>query len=390
MPSSLRSERAALSTVFALFGVSIGSWISRIPAVTESLGLSKGQLSAVFIAGTIGMLGALYPTSKVIARIGSRSVVLPAASVLLASVALLGVAPSRPWLAAGMFCVGAAGATLNVAINAQGVAVEQLCGRPVMPTFHAGYSFGAMGGAAIGGLAAAAGVGPAAHFPTVAAVLAAVCVVAARFLLDTPRVQAPPRAVAVWRSPGLLLVAAIAFLSFLSERAAGDWSALFMRESIGTSEALAAGAYTAFGLAMGTGRLLGGRMVALLGRRGVVRWGGMLAAAGLTLPLLAPSPLAGIIGLGVFGLGLASMVPVAMSAAGNLPDVPAEQGVAGVVVAGWSASLVGPPLLGNLADLTSLPAALSLVVIAALCLSLLGGRIPIARKTDAPPPALVG
>ncbi|MFI5841334.1 MFS transporter [Catenuloplanes sp. NPDC051500] len=373
----MTKARLATALLFLLYGTLIGVWTARIPAVKERLGLSDGLLSLALLALAAGAIVGMQVVGTLVDRHGTRRVLTPVAVVdgfLLLPVAL---APNLATLALALFAFGVVHGTLNVAMNARGVEVERAWGSPIMSSFHAAYSIGGFLGAAVGGAFAAAGAGPAVTFASVAVVLAGV----AAWAVAVPFTPQPHPATGVRQNPGplrgVLLLGALAFCALIGEGAAADWSTVYVRETLGGSPALAAGAYAAFFAAMTVGRLAGDPLTARYGPVAVVRAGGLLAAAGLALGLLIAHPVAGVIGFGFLGAGLSSIAPQVFSAAGaRNPDRPARA-IARAASIGWLGFFAGPVLIGGVAATTSLRVALLIPV-------LLAAVIVVAARSVAP------
>jgi fucose permease len=168
----------------------------------------------------------------------------------------------------------------------------------------------------------------------------------------------------------------MSFCAFLAEGAMADWSAVYLRDDLGASPALAGGGFAAFSLAMAVGRFSGDRLVARLGPGRLLRLSGGLAAAGLAAALLVGRPVAAILGAGVAGLGLANSVPVLFGAAGRISGIAPGGGLAAVVTAGYGGFLAGPPAIGLVADAIGLPAALGLVALACAFIAMAAGLVP--------------
>jgi MFS family permease len=369
--------RLAVTVVFLAHGALFGTWVSRIPAVKGDLGLSEGELGVALFVGALGTLATLPPAGWAVSRAGSRPGVTLALPAFAAILPLLALAPTLPALALGLFVFAGTGAVLDVAMNAHGLQVERRGGRPLLSSFHAAWSFGGLGAAAVGGLVAAAGVGPVANFAGAALVLGGTGIAASRLLLptdvDRPQVpigfRRPPRALAV--------LALLGFCGLVAEGAAADWSAVYLSESLGSGPALAALGFAVFSLAMATVRLAGDRLTEQWGPAALTRRGGLVAAAGLTGALLIGVPWAALVGFACMGAGLAAVVPLVFRAAGSVPGFPAGAGIAAVTSVGYAGFLVGPPVIGGLAELAGLPWALGLVV------ALLGVLVLLAGRTQA-------
>jgi MFS family permease len=371
--------------VFFTNGVVIGTWVVRIPAIKERLGLGEGLLGVVLLGAAVGALVAMPVVGALVSRFGSRRVVGVSALALTVVLPAPGLAPSLPLLVLAVVLLGAANGGLDVAMNAQAVAVERGYGRPIMSSFHAAWSFGGLGGAALGGLLASRGVGPLPHFAAVAVLAVIAFVVAYGALLPsgadasregTPAFARPTRA--------LLGLGIISFCVLLGEGAMGDWSAVYLDDTLRTGPGFAAAGYAAFSLSMAFGRLFGDRLTELLGPATLVRACGAIAAVGLGIALAAAQPLVALAGFACAGAGFSIIFPTALSAAGRTAG-PTGPALAAVTTAAYTGFLVGPPFIGFLAELTDLGYSLYLVVALSTAVIILAGAVnPTSGKTNDP------
>jgi MFS family permease len=381
----LRTARAAVLAVFFTNGVVIGTWVVRIPAIKDRLGLSEGLLGVVLLGAAVGALVAMPVVGALVSRFGSRRIV--GVSALALTVALLtpGLAPSLPLLVLAVALLGAANGGLDVAMNAQAVAVEQGYGRPIMSSFHAAWSFGGLGGAALGGLLASWGIGPLPHFSAVA-VLATIAFVAAYGALLPSAADASEEGTPAFARPtrALLGLGIISFCVLLGEGAMGDWSAVYLDDTLRTGPGFAAAGYAAFSLSMAFGRLFGDRFTELLGPVTLVRTCGAIAAVGLGIALAAAQPLVALAGFACAGAGFSIVFPTALSAAGRTGG-PTGPALAAVTTAAYTGFLVGPPFIGFLAELTGLGFSLYLVVALSTAVIILAGAVNTkSPKTNQP------
>jgi predicted MFS family arabinose efflux permease len=379
--AELRRARVGVALTFLLTGVVFGSWSARLPAIKQALDLGDGGLGVAFMGLNAGAVVGLQLGGALVPMTGSRTalrVALPLYAAALAGPALAG---DLVTLTAALFALAAVNSVVDVAMNAHGVVVERGYRRPVMSSFHAMYSLGGTGGAALGALAAAGGLGRAPHFLAVAAVGAAVAVRASGLLLPAradlagasgrlPRRRtALVAALAGGWSGRVVALGALGFCLLLAEGSAYDWAAVYLRDGVGASAGAAAAGVATFSAAMTAGRLAGDRVAARLGPVAAFRAGALLAGAGFGAALLVGSPAAGLAGLGLFGAGLSLTFPLAISAAGR-QDGAAAVAVARVSTLGYLGAFVGPGLIGALAGPLGLPAALgvpaALVAAAAL------------------------
>jgi hypothetical protein len=270
---------------------------------------------------------------------------------------------------------------LDVTMNAHGVAVERRYGRPILASFHAGFSAGGLAGGALGALAAGANLDVRVHLAIVAALAAVTGLVWSRRFLPGGEDTLPREAPVLVRPPRRLwALGFLAFACLLIEGASADWSAVYMRDSLGSSAAVAALAFTAFSVTMTIGRLTGDRLVERSGPHRIVRAGGLIGAAGFGAALLAGVPAAGIAGFACLGIGMASVVPIVFRAAGSAPGISPGVALAAVSSMGYLGFVVGPSLIGGLAGLIGLPTALGVLV-------LLGATVSVGARATCEPQA---
>jgi HAD superfamily hydrolase (TIGR01509 family) len=373
----MREARVALTFVFLADGVMVGSWASRIPAVKDGLGLTTSQLGVALFAMSLGALVSMPLAGWLDERVGSARIALVALLGGGSSLWLAGVAGSLGALVGALALFGAGFGAVNVAGNAQGIALERAYGRSILSSFHAAFSAGGLIGAAAGGLAAARGVEPPAHFAAVAVTLALVAFGAGRLL---PRADVGCETFALVRPPrALLLLGCAAFFTLLAEGAAADWSAVYLRGSLGSTAAFAALGYTAFSLAMVASRLAGDRLDETIGPAALAGGGGVVSAAGLAAALAIGTTPAALVGFAAMGAGLGVMVPVIFRTAGTTPGVTPGIGIAAVSTIGFLGFLAGPPAIGIAADVIGLRAALAVVVVASVLAAGLSWRVIAAR-----------
>jgi MFS family permease len=385
-----------VSVAFLVHGAVIANWVPRVPAVKAALGTSDGPLGLAMLGLGVGAAASLLVAGRVVARFGSRPVVRVAGVAVCASLAGPGLAGDLPLLAVTLGLVGATSGLLDVAMNAHGALVERGYGRSIMASLHGLWSVGGLLGAVTGGLAARAGWSPARHFAVAALCLGATVVVGTRRLLPAAADAAPTGPVPAapgapvqgpggpredgstpgrgsgvpWSAP-LLVLGVVGFSSFFGEGSAHDWSAIYLHDVLDTSAGMAAAGFGAFSLAMAAVRFAGDRLSARFGPVRLVRASGLVAATGFGLGLLAHQPLAGVAGFALLGAGLACVVPVTFSAAGHLGGGLAGVAISRVAAISYLATFVGPPVIGLVADLTSLTVALAIPValagVVALC-----------------------
>lgn len=372
-----RAARTAVTVAFFASGAAYGSFVSRIPALKEKLGAGEAELGLVLLAGAVGAVIVLPAAGWLAGRVGSRRVTRGALLAVAASLPLLALAPALIAFAIAFAVFGACTSTLDLAMNAHGVAVEERYARPIFSSFHASWSLGGLTAAGAGGVAAALDVSPLAQLSGVALIVAAIFVWSARGLL--PREADAQPAGSGFRRPSsaLLALAALAFAGLLAEGAAADWSGVYLRDSVGTSEAAATVGFAAFAATMTLGRVVGDRLTEAWGPVALTRRAGLLASAGMALALGMGGAATGVAGFACLGIGLATIVPTVFRAAGRRASSPGA-GIAAVSTVGYSAFLVGPPAIGFLAEAIGLRAALTVLVALCLLIVALAGSTRVA------------
>ena len=359
-----RAARLAVLTLFFVNGTVLSSWFPYIPLVQERLGLSEGVLGLALLGTAVGAITAMPLAGIFIARLGSQHVMRVATVVFCLSLPLPVLAPSLPLLVLALVLFGAGNGAMDVAMNAQAVGVEKAHGGAIMSSFHALFSVGGLVGSSLGGLLIFMGVSSALHVLFITFVFGLTGLVALRWLWIDRAEDAEAGGPTFVRPTGpLLALGVLAFFVLVGEGAVADWSAVYLTNALGTGAGLGAVGFAAFSLMMAVGRFTGDRMVARFGPVPLMRLSATLAAVGLGAGLLIGQPVAAIIGFGCVGLGLSNLIPILFSAAGRTPGVNAGTAIAAVSSAGYFGFLAGPPLIGLLAEATSLPLALGLVVL---------------------------
>ncbi|HUO09802.1 MAG TPA: MFS transporter [Phycisphaerae bacterium] len=377
--TAAQRARGATLAIFFIQGAVFATWVSRIAVVQERLGLSNSRLGLALLAISLAGMVAMPVTGRVVARVGSRAAVRVAVMLYCLMLLLPGVAGNYAELWAGLFGLGAMFGVMNVAINSQAVVVERAYGRPIMAGFHALFSLGGMAGAAVGGLMAARGVPVLMHFAMAAGVLGTVGAVAAPMMLAEPaREGTHEEHGSGWRAflhPRLLMLGVVAFCVLVGEGAMADWTAVYLHRGLGTGLGFAAAGYAAFSLAMTGGRLVADRVTAAIGPVHFVRYGAALAAVGLAVGLASHVPMVALLGFACAGAGFSGICPILFSAGGRTKGVAPSEGIAAVATMGFVGFLIGPPVIGVVADWTSLTWGLGVVVLASGVAAGLAGRV---------------
>jgi MFS family permease len=387
VPAQLRAARLGVALCFFLNAVFYANLVPRLPEVKADLGLSNASLGAALAALPLGALLAGLTSAAFIRRFSSARVATAGLVLLGLSLWAVAVAPNWPALAAALLLAGALDAVIDVAQNAHGLRVQRLYRRSILNGFHGIWSIGAVSGGLLGSAAAGLGIPLVVHLGTSAIVFGVLALWAFRVLLPgdddadrdaepepadegTPAVQQSHA-----RGTAVLTLAALGVLAACGafvEDAGASWSALYLRTELAAGAAAAGLGFVALQGAMTVGRLTGDRAVDRFGQRRVVQVGGALTAVGMGAALTLPSIPTTLAGFALAGLGVATLVPAVYHAADELPGLRRGTGLA---VINWLLRigfLLSPPVIGVLADATSLRVALLVVVVAGMGALLLG------------------
>jgi predicted MFS family arabinose efflux permease len=343
----LKSAQIATYLAFFAAGFGVSCWAPLIPFAKQRLHLDEGSLGMLLLSLGVGSVVAMLFSSRLIHLFGVRPVVTGGGLGMAALLPILAAAGSRSILASALFGFGGCLGLMDVAMNIHALEVEKRTGRPQMSGFHGLFSVGGFAGSAVMTMLLTRGILPLPATLACAAGLLICTLILDRGLLRSSEV---PHGIVV-------LLALLAATMFLVEGAILDWGALFMTESGFARPESAGVAFLLFSVAMTAGRLSGDYINARAGDRAVLLWGGIVAAGGFTLTLVASG--AGVAGAGFFviGLGAANIVPVLIRLAGAQTAMPAALAVAAVTTAGYGGQLLGPAGVGFVAKAIGLKGA---------------------------------
>ncbi|AXI81094.1 MFS transporter [Peterkaempfera bronchialis] len=379
--TAVQRARVAVAVVFALHGAVTGSFATRIPWMQERLHLSSGELGVALMMPAIGASLAMPLASRIVHRYGGRAAVRGLLALWCAALALPAAAPGLPWFCPALLLFGATAGMADVAMNAQGVEVEQRFGRSIMSGLHGMWSVGGLVASGFGVLAAHAGIDARLHLGVMAALLVVGGRLVCRHLLDVrpaAEEEAPPRFALPPRSA--LAIGLVGFCAVFAEGGSADWCAVYLRDITGASAGVAAACYSGFAFTMAGARLAGDAVVRRLGPVRTVRLSGAVATVGGLLVVVSESPALAIPGFALLGVGIAVVVPLAFAAAGKSGPNP-SQSIAGVATITYTSGLVAPAAIGLLAQATSLTVSFMLVTALVSALVLSAGALRRAAVT---------
>jgi len=371
---SLGGASRALRTQFFVMGVLFATWGVHVPIVKAHYGLGEQALALAMLASGVGALAALAYAGRIVGRYGPRAIAAAMGCVSCVAIASLEVSTQYAALLVVMLVFGSFGSLFDVSLSTEASEIERLTGKPLMSGFHGMFSLGGMAGAGLGSAVPALGLSPQAHLLTATGACALAVLVASRAMLPVPdHAGEEKHPLSLPRGP-LMLLGVLAAMGLIAEGAIYDWSVLFMKQERASDASTAALAYASFSAAMAAGRFAGDWVRARVVPRRLLRASGALAAAGMALTLAVPSPNVALIGYALVGLGLSNVVPMLFSAASQVPGVSPAHGIAAVSGVGYLGMMAGPPLIGLIAEHTSLTTGLLVVVVFAVFMGLSAKR----------------
>ncbi|WP_411557378.1 MFS transporter [Plantibacter sp. MPB07] len=391
----LLAWRNAIFVIFALSGLSIATWVARLPAIRDNLDLTTGTVGLLILGMSIGSILGLIASQHILGRLGPRHGMQLTLGLIAVGLLLIGIGaslvPTAGIVLVGLIIFGFGNGALDVMMNVEGAAAEQELGKTVMPLMHACFSFGTVAGAGLGALASAAGLEVFWHALVMAVVIAIVAVVAVRFVpaeqVVADELDEAPKApwrerlresLSVWADGRLILIGVIMLGMAFAEGSANDWLALAVVDGHEQSNTTGALVYGVFVTAMTVGRIVGGPLIDRFGRVPVLQVSAAAAIAGLVLFILTPVTGLMVLGTVLWGLGASLGFPVGMSAAADDSKRAAAR-VSAVAMIGYCAFLVGPPLIGILGDAIGLLNALFVVLV---LIVFAGLASPAARESS--------
>ena len=347
-------QQYALPVLFTLFGVIMGSWAGRIPALAERVQVSHSALSMVLLCGGLGAVISYPISSFLMGRFGARKTLLVSGLALLAVLVSIGMAPTVPLLMMAVLGLGITASTFDVAINSAATKREKQSGKSELSKLHGLGCAGGLAGATLGSLMASLKIAPATHFVMLAAPLAMLLWMGFSMLeADDSVEKVEKKSFSLPRGP-LALLGLLGFLGSMSEGSIADWSGVFLKEHFGASDGLAPLALSSFSVMMLMSRMVGDKLKVRFGAQRLVTLGSLVSACGLFFAVMAPNAYFALGGFAIAGLGLSLLFPFVFSAAGAQGPI----ALAGVASMAYSGSLMGPPVIGAVAHYVGMQAAI--------------------------------
>ncbi|RZL88605.1 MAG: MFS transporter [Variovorax sp.] len=363
--------RWASRTQFFGSGFIFATWGVHIPTVKAHYGVNEAELGLAMLAAGVGALLGLTQASPWIGRHGARGTAGLCGAVYALLLAGLLAMPGYAALLALLAVFGVVTSVFDVAINTEAAQLELRTGQPLMSGMHGMFSLGGMAGAVTGSAALAAGMAPQQHLILVAATMAFSIALSARWMLPKEATGFAAESERGFRLPhgALAVLGVLAALGLIAEGAIYDWSVLYLKQELDSPQEQAALAYASFSAAMAAARFGGDAMRARFAPAVLLRGSALLAAGSMTLALLADTPWVALASFAGVGIGFANVVPILFAASARVPGVEPARGIAAVSAAAYLGFMAGPPAIGFLAQISSLTAALYVVVAFAVALA---------------------
>ena len=389
MVESAKTAQRAVAAYFLANGIVMGAWVPHVPDRARDLHLDPGALGWTLLASGLGAVLAMPIAGRMTARVGSRAVCRAAGIAFPIMLSAVVLAPTVFLLALAFLCLGISGASMDVAMNAQGIAVEEQLGERTISRLHGMWSIGGFIGAAITSFLLSLHIAAQVIVLSFSALVILLVVVATPHLFTRAEEGLHEQPHALRPHGRLLLLGLVAFVSMVCEGSIADWSGLYLRVVRDAGHGVSGYGYAAFAALMVTGRLAGDSIVARIGEERTLLAGGLLAAVGLGIVIGSGwehmnGMLWWLIGFALVGAGIANGSPVIYRTAGRVRDVPAGAGIATTVGIGYAGLLAGPPGLGFVGKHAGLTSIL-ICVMALCCVMAYGSRLVRGLATHTAP-----
>ncbi|MFC3881788.1 MFS transporter [Algoriphagus namhaensis] len=367
----LKKRRIALGSLFFFLGLCFASWASRIPEIQSKFDLSEGQLGTLLLCLPIGSVLGLPIAGWLVHKYGSRVVIIWGGALYAIALPLVGLSPTTWAIALVLVLFGLLGNVMNIAVNTQALALEDDYGRSILASFHGLWSSAGFVGAGIGAAMIFLTLSPSTHFLFITILSFFIIFLARPFVVK--EAKAPSGGGLVLKKPDdlLLRVGLISFLGMMCEGCMFDWSGVYFKKVVLADPTLVATGYVVFMGAMASGRFLSDRLTARFGKVQIIRFSGLLIFSGLILAVLMPYYWVATLAFLMVGFGVAAIVPLSYSIAGRSKIYSPGVALAIVSTIAFFGFLLGPPLIGFIADLFNLKVSFALIALNGLGIMIL-------------------
>jgi MFS family permease len=375
--------RLTVTLFYFSMGVMFASWASRIPDIKTKLHLNDALFGTILFAMPVAQFLMMTFSGKLVTRFGSRKIILIALPLYSLCLCNIGLVREGWQLAIALFLFGLTGNLCNISINTQGVAAERIYHRPIMASFHGGWSIAGFTGALVGLTMINLKVVPYWHFVTVILFVWTIIWFNHKYLLEGKTAtdpDVPKRKFFNRPDKALVQLGIIGFCSMASEGAMFDWSGIYFKDVVKAPSSLVILGYTSFMIMMASGRFLADFMISKIGRKKLMQICGIMISTGLYMAVLFPYLITSTIAFMLVGLGVSSIVPSVYSAAGRHTKVPPGIALATVASVSFLGFLMGPPLIGYISQAAGLRYSFAVIGIFGIGITLMVSRINLLNS----------
>lgn len=358
-------DAVAIGLVFMTVSILFGSWVTRIPDMKSNLNLNEGTLGLSLLGMSIGALIMMPFSAWIMSKVGTGKTMFFGIIIATLTMALPAFATSFWTLVMFLFVAGLFHGLTDVAMNAAAATIEQSQRIRILSTCHGMFSLGGMFGAILGSYLAGYGVSVQVHLMSLSIIMVVVILLISKSLLNVEDAEIEKGKLFVIPSGALIGLAIVGFIIMMSEGAIADWSAIYIKDYLNGTAAIAGLGFAGFSLTMALGRFIGDSIIPKYGSRKIIQVGSTLGAIGLALVIFIPNIYVAILGFTIVGLGFSCVVPILFSAAAKVPGIASGTGIAAVTTSGIFGFLIGPPAIGFIAHEFNLTIALGCVMVLA-------------------------
>jgi len=371
-PRSKATLRMVVGVMFFLAGLCFASWASRIVTVQQTLGLTDAALGAILFSLPVGLMLSLPFSGWIITVIGSKRLLIISLTFYCLALVSLSLAQNIFQLIGCLVLFGFSSNSVNISVNTQAVAAEELYKKPIMASFHGLWSLAGFTGAGIGTFMIGNNIRPLYHFIFIAVVTIFTIAIVARYLKNDKVASSGP--VFVKPDSSLITLGIIAMCSMICEGAMFDWSVIYFKKVVLAPTALLGAGFTAFMCTMAGGRFIADWFARTYGLKRILQISGSLTVTGLLIAVIFPYFYTAMAGFLLVGAGVSSVVPMVYSAAGKSKTMAPGVALAAVSTIGFIGFLFGPPIIGFIAGLATLRASFVFIALMGSCVVILSTR----------------
>ncbi len=381
IPVNKSRIRLAVAAFYFCQGLAFASWASRIPTIKQHLGLSEAQLGTVLLMLPIGQLLTMPLSGKLVSKYGSHRLLPVVGFLYVVNLFTIALAPNMWTLALALLLFGVIGNMCNISVNTQGVLAEGIYQRSIMSSFHGTWSIAGFTGALIGLICMSLKIPIEAHFLIVTAIVWSLNLINKKYLAPPAGVQTNRGGFAFKPDKLLISLGVVGFCSMATEGAMFDWSGVYFDEVVHAPKSLIVLGYAAFMIMMALARFVGDKALSRFGRQRMLQGSGILMFVGMAIAVSYPALITSTIGFMLVGLGVACNVPVIYSVAGKHPTISSGMALAMVSSLSYLGFLIGPPLIGYIAELSSLRFSYGVFSLFGIVLCTLCTVLPVFKKS---------